>query len=301
MMLPTTLTALLALLHSTVAAPNAANLEKRQQGIATRACNGDNLYNSFIDRRYSASASAFCSTYIRSTVTTAATATATITKRGLEQRDLAATTQYPASRLSSACSCILTAKPTPTTVYTTTQTITRTTTAATTTTTGACSVSTPIVKNGGFEAGQDPWTVLSVQPPNDEYYSQYESFGVKSPGYNSANAYTVTDNAASSYFELDLGQNLTLCAGQKYNFAARFYMTDSKNIPTKETYLTFFVDDVRLAGSTFADGIGPPIVWKSLSGSFTAKGAQALLKASFVATNIVGVTWGIDDVVVTPA
>lgn len=157
------------------------------------------------------------------------------------------------------------------------------------------------MKNGDFEAGQAPWVVTSVDPPYEEYTAQYESFNVTSPGYNSAHAYTVTDNLASSFFRLDLDQTIALCPGQKYNFAARFYMTDSKNIPTKETYLDFYVDDVRLAGSTFADGIGPPIVWKALRGSFTAKGSSAVLRAEFTATNFVGVTWGIDNVVITPA
>ncbi|KAL8676371.1 MAG: hypothetical protein Q9186_007103 [Xanthomendoza sp. 1 TL-2023] len=294
MILSVSLVAISALLHQAFAAPNAANLDKRE-GIASKACNRDNLYRSFIDPRYSASASSFCSTYIRSTISTAATATATVSQRALEERDLPATTAFPSSRLSSACSCILTAKPTPTTVYTTTKTTT------TTVATGSsCSVPTPIVKNGGFEAGQAPWAVTFVKPAYDPDYD-YESFNVTSPGYNSAHAYTVTDNQASSYFELDLAQTITLCPGQKYNFAARFYMTDSFNIPTKETYLTFYVDDVRLAGSVFADGVGPPIVWKPLSGSFTAKGASAVLRAQFQATNYVGVTWGIDDVVVTPA
>ena len=222
-------------------------------------------------------------------------ATVAAAKRGLEEkRDLPATTKYPASRLSSACSCISTAQPTPTTVYTTTVTTTTTVGA------GSCTVPTPIVKNGNFESSLAPWTVATVIPdPVD--YAQYISFGVKSPGYKSDNAFTVTDDLASSYFELDLTQDITLCAGKKYNFAAKFYMTDSKNVPTKETYLTFFVDDARLAGSTFADGIGPPIVWKSLTGSFTATGSSATLRAQFVATNFVGETWGIDNVVITPA
>lgn len=293
MLVTTSLLAFSALLHQALAIPN----NEKREGIAGKTCNRDNLYRSFIDPRSSASASSFCSTYIRSTVSTVATATATVSavKRGLEdKRDLPATTQFPASRLSSACSCILTATPTPTTVYTATVTTTTTVGA------GSCTVATPIVKNGNFESGLAPWTVATVIPdPVD--YAQYISFGVKSPGYNSANAFTVTDDLASSYFELDLTQDIALCPGKKYNFAAKFYMTDSKNIPTKETYLTIFVNDVRIDGSTFADGIGPPIVWKSLTGSFTATGSSATLRAAFVATNFVGVTWGIDNVVITPA
>ena len=227
--------------------------------------------------------------------------TAGTAKRGLEapaeKRDLGATT-YPASRLSSACSCILTAKPTPTTVYT--STVTKTATTTTTVKPATCTNPTTIVKNGDFEAGLAPWTVASVTPPYPEY-SQYESFGVQGPGYKSANAFTVSDQAASSYFELDLTQTIPLCEGQKYKFAAEFYMTDSHNIPTKETYLQIYVDDTLIASSTFDQGQGPPIVWFPLTGTFTAKGSSATLKAAFVATNFVGVTWGLDKVVVTPA
>ena len=164
----------------------------------------------------------------------------------------------------------------------------------------SCTVPTPIVKNGGFESGLAPWVVATVIPPYPEY-SQYESFGVQAPGYSSPNAFTVTDNDASSYFELDLTQTITLCAGQQYKFTANFYMTDSHNIPTKETYLTFYVDNTVVGASKFSDGKGPPIVWTPLSGTFTAGGSSATLKAAFVATNYVGVTWGIDNVVITPA
>ena len=227
--------------------------------------------------------------------------TAGAAKRGLEapaeKRDLAATT-YPASRLSSACSCILTAQPTPTTVYTSTVTQTATTTTTVNAPAG-CTNPATIVKNGDFENGLAPWTVANVIPPYPDY-SQYESFGVKSPGYNSANAFTVSDQAASSYFELDLTQTIPLCAGQKYNFTAEFYMTDSHDTP-KQTYLTFYVDNTRVAASQVSDGKGPPIVWTPLSGSFTAGGSSATLKASFVATDYLGVTWGIDNVVITPA
>lgn len=155
------------------------------------------------------------------------------------------------------------------------------------------------MQNGGFESGLAPWTVATVIPPYPDY-QQYVSFGVNAPGYNSDNAFTVKDSAASSYFELDLTQTITLCPGQKYNFAAKFYMTDSHDTP-KQTYLTFYVDGTRVAASQESDGKGPPIVWTPLSGSFVAGGSSAVLKAVFQATNYLGVTWGIDNVVITPA
>jgi hypothetical protein len=144
-----------------------------------------------------------------------------------------------------------------------------------------------------------PWTVSNIDPPLPEFF-QYESYGVQAPGYDSANAFTVNDSIASSYFELDLDQTLTLCAGKKYNVKAQFYMTDSHEIP-KQTYIEVLVDGTQIATSTFADGLGPPIVWKSLSGSFTAASASPKLTFKFAATDFVGVTWGLDKVVVTPA
>jgi len=189
-----------------------------------------------------------------------------------EKRDLAATT-YPPARLSSACSCILTAHPSPTTVYTTTSTVTEPPT--------GCTKFATIVQNGDFEAGLTPWTVSNIDPPLPEL-SQYESYGVQAPGYGSANAFTVNDSIASSYFELDLDQTLTLCAGKKYNVKAQFYMTDSHDIP-KQTYVEVLVEGTQIAMSTFADAAGPPIVWKSLCGSFVAASASPKLTFKFVA------------------
>ena len=73
MFLTASLVAILASLHYCDAAPGAAGLDKRV--IATTYCFQDNLYRSFIDPKTSASASSFCSTYVQSTVSTAATTT----------------------------------------------------------------------------------------------------------------------------------------------------------------------------------------------------------------------------------
>ncbi|KAL8837774.1 MAG: hypothetical protein Q9170_002392 [Blastenia crenularia] len=342
-----------ALLHHAVAAPGVAELDKRV--IATSYCFQDNLYRSFIDPKTSASASSFCSTYLRTTVTTATTTTATVTavaaKRGLEEkRALAATTQFPASRLSSACSCILTAKPSMTTVYSTTATVFITTTStsssittstpttstssstssesttssststtsstsstittssttdsssststtSSTTTSAACGA-TPIVKNGDFETGAlAPWTIASVYPGRED--SQYYNYGVTKNGDSSVYAFTVTDNAASSYFNLQLAQTLSVCPGQTYNFAARYFMTDAHDGP--QTFVTISVDGKQIAASKITDAHTPPR-YVSLSGSFTTgAGGEASLVIGFVATDYLGVQWGIDNMVVTPA
>ena len=131
-----------------------------------------------------------------------------------------------------------------------------------------------------------------------EEVSQYYSYGVTNQGDNSVYAFTVTDNAASSYFSLELDQTLTLCPGQTYKFAARFFITDAHDGP--QTFLKFAIDDAIIAMSKSADA-HTPRRYVSLSGSFSAKGSTATMKAMFIATDYLGVEWGIDNVVITPA
>lgn len=222
---------------------------------------------------------------------------------GNKKRDLSATTVFPASRLSSACSCILTAAPSPTTIATTkvaTVTVTKP---------SACSVPTPIVKNGDFESGSvAPW---NVSFPYGDYLPQYFSYGVKSPGFGGSKyAFIANDQNANSYVELDLEQSVTVCPGAKYNIAAKFYLTDpgdqsskknKRQFTPKMVYVNAYVDDVRIGGSIPSDPAGPPIVWRTLTATFTATSNQARLKFTFVATDFLGVEWGVDNVVVTPA
>ncbi|KAL8842939.1 MAG: hypothetical protein Q9170_000344 [Blastenia crenularia] len=260
-------------------------------------CNRDNLFRSFIDPRYSASASAFCSAYIRPTAKTIETITTTVPTFG--KRDLPATTAFPASRLSSACSCILTATISPTTTATTIVTT------VTTTKPSVCSVATPIVKNGDFETGfLAPWTLTQVMP-SLEQYSQYLSYGVKGPGYGGSRyALIAKDELASSYVEFDFEQTLTVCPGAKYSFSANYYLTDpgpGSTPASKEVYVESFVDGNLIAMNKNSDPAGPPTVWRKFTGAFTAASGKAQLKIEFVATNFVVVEWGLDHVVVTPA
>lgn len=46
--------------------------------------------------------------------------------------------------------------------------------------------------------------------------------------------------------------------------------------------------------------LGPPIVWKPLSGEFVAKNDVATVIVRMTAVNIVSAEWGVDDVVVNP-
>ncbi|KAL8847330.1 MAG: hypothetical protein Q9221_007613 [Calogaya cf. arnoldii] len=137
---------------------------------------------------------------IRPTIKTTNTTTSTTVTAGNAKRDLPTTTAYPASRLSSACSCILTAAPSPTTIATTkvaTVTVTKPST---------CSVPTPIVKNGDFEsASLAPWTLST---PDGDYEEKYLTYGVKAPGFGGTKyAFIANTQNANSYVELDLEQS----------------------------------------------------------------------------------------------
>lgn len=171
-------------------------------------------------------------------------------------------------------------------------------------------MATPIVKNGDLESGSlAPWTLST---PCGNYDPQYLSYGVKGPGFGGSKyAFIANNKNANSFVELDLEQSLTVCPGAKYNIAAKFYITDpgdqpsKKNKrqvnPNKQVYVYAYVDDVFIKGNLDSDPAGPPIVWRTLTGTFTASSNHARLKVAFVATDFLGVEWGVDNVVAIPA
>lgn len=178
-----------------------------------------------------------------------------------------------------------------------------TTATATVTQTGlpyGCTLPPNPLLNGDFEHGLAPWIVNYVYP-SDAAHAKAISYGVESPGYNSAKAFTVHDNKAGSFFELELGQTVQLCYGQRYNVNAQFYMTDTHDRPTKQTQVDLVVDLEVMASSSFSQAQGPPVVWYPLTASFMPGIRPTRLAFDFIATDTVNVTWGLDDVVITPA
>ncbi|KAL8750026.1 MAG: hypothetical protein Q9199_007327 [Rusavskia elegans] len=157
-----------------------------------------------------------------------------------------------------------------------------------------CSVATPIVKKSDFESGSlAPWT-LSTSCGN--YDPQYLSYGVKGPRFGGSKYGFIANNKiANSYVVLDLEQSLTVCPGAKYNIAAKFYITDlgdqpSKKSkrqvnPNKQVYVYAYVDDVFIKGNLDNHPAGPPIGWRTLTGTFTASSNQARMTVAFVATD----------------
>ncbi|KAL8678595.1 MAG: hypothetical protein Q9186_005057 [Xanthomendoza sp. 1 TL-2023] len=213
------------------------------------------------------------------------------------KRHLPATTAYPASRLSSACSCILTATPDPSPVYASTDTIFQTTTK---TTLSSCKDANVIVANGDFETGSlAPWTILS-RDPDPKYYREYFSFNVTTPGRDSKYAFTMTDGAATTYVQVSIGQSVPVCPGQQYKLSAQVFITNGSNPgPLKEQYAEIAVDGITIASAPGSYILGPPVVWIPLSGIFTAKAGTAAVSIMFTATNLVAARWGVDDVVIT--
>ncbi|CAO1596942.1 hypothetical protein XANCAGTX0491_000769 [Xanthoria calcicola] len=273
-------------------------LSEQQEPAYLTTCNRDSLYRFFIDPHYSSSATAFCTDYLRTSVSAVRTfmdsntATATLAKRNLP-----ATTAFPPPRLSSACSCILTTIPEPTTIYTSTKTIAQSTTK--TSSSASCTHAAPIIQNGDFETGSlSPWTILS-RDPDPRYYEQMFSYNVTSPGDNSAYAFTMTDIAATTYVAVEIGQTISLCPNRSYQLSAQVFITDGGYTPRKDQYAELFVDDLRVAVSGESYPQGPPVVWKLLGGKFTssAEGGAAVVKVRLVATNLMAARWGVDGVV----
>ena len=76
-------------------------------------------------------------------------------------------------------------------------------------------------------------------------------------------------------------------------------MTDAHD--GQQTFVTVLVYGQRIASSKITDA-HTPARYVSLIGSFTAgAGSTAGLTVQFIATDYLDVTWGLDNVVVTPA
>ena len=126
----------------------------------------------------------------------------------------------------------------------------------------------------------------------------------------------MTDENANSYVQVDLSQTLTVCAGKQYKIAAKYYQATTD----PQAHVEVYVDDVYITASPALPITGtkkrsetaevaaveeratPAIVWNDLAGTFTAgSSGTAVLRISFIATDFLGVQWGADNVVVTPA
>ncbi|KAL8798188.1 MAG: hypothetical protein Q9182_006880 [Xanthomendoza sp. 2 TL-2023] len=164
-----------------------------------------------------------------------------------------------------------------------------------------CKDAKVIVANGDFETGSlAPWMVLS-STPDPKYYLEYFSFNVTSPGLISEYAFTMTDFSATTFVQVSIGQTVPVCPGQKYELSAVVAITDGHNLgPTKEQYMEISVDGFTIVSVPESYIQGPPFIWISLSGTFTAKTWTAVVMVTFTATNILTAQWGVDNVIITP-
>ncbi|KAI4233151.1 MAG: hypothetical protein L6R40_007152 [Gallowayella cf. fulva] len=306
---------ILGQLTFSIAAPNPAELQ--DLAIDTASCNRDDLYRPLIDPLYSSSARAFCSTYLRSTSSAVGTTevdnqpaqpietltpylrkTITRTATPPVEPDLPTTTAFPSSRLSSACSCIVTTTTKPTTLSPSTKTNTPTATAPPT-----CTDARVVVTNGDFETGSlAPWTLLS-NDPDLRIYSNRFFFNVTSPGYNDSKyAFTVTDESATTYVQVTIGQSVPVCPGRKYKFSARLFINNGETESFREEqHAELFVDDIRVAAAPDTWIYNYRVfVWKRWSATFTANSTTAAVKVALWTTNYMYAQWGLDNVVIVP-
>lgn len=133
---------------------------------------------------------------------------------------------------------------------------------------------------------------------NIQNSGQYFSYNVTSPGYHSRYGFTMTDNLAGPFVEVDIGQiEVPVCPGRKYKVSAKVFITG----PKSDQLLQLYADQTLVAQAPEAYIQGPPVVWRPLSGTFTASSKTVPIQVTFRTTKILDAQWGVDNVVITPA
>ena len=108
----------------------------------------------------------------------------------------------------------------------------------------------------------------------------------------------MTDNLAGPFVEVDIGQiEVPVCPGRKYKISAQVFITG----PKSDQLLQLYADQDLVAQAPEAFIQGPPIVWRPLSGTFTASSSTLRIQVTFRTTKLVDTQWGVDNVVITPA
>ncbi|KAL8778837.1 MAG: hypothetical protein Q9213_007229 [Squamulea squamosa] len=160
---------------------------KGRASITLATCNADNVLRAL--RHNGAQASPFCSTY---------------TLPPPNQPLPTYVSQYPASRVSSGCSCLITPGPTASTTCTTSSSSTSKTStscpAATTVTPGSYQCCGELIRNGGFQtiigrAGPIPWEFAQEVRSESGAYSRADWIGNTSFAYW---GYLVVNNSRDS-------------------------------------------------------------------------------------------------------
>ncbi|KAL8721022.1 MAG: hypothetical protein Q9181_007798 [Wetmoreana brouardii] len=276
-----TITALLAL------APSAA---------LAIVCNADNVLRAL--RANSAKASPFCSTY---------------TLPPPNQPLPTYVSAYPASRVSSACSCFIT--PGPTTLATTTTSLSTTPTSSTTsTTTSTTPTQTPpgqdckgdYIRNGDFQTltngKPDPW-VFAPETASNPGSGQYTSTSatLSSSGGDNYASLSVTNGQSETggYAGTDIKQSIPgLCYGVQYNLTYSSQMTITGGQYRRGCNAYYSLDSI---GQLFyiggPSGDIPPFQYETRSYTFTyyGNGRPDTLTISF-SCSAPGGSYTVDDV-----
>ncbi|MCJ1293252.1 hypothetical protein MMC34_004806 [Xylographa carneopallida] len=290
-------------------------LDKRV--IATRPCSQDSIYSTFHSSCYTSSLSAFCTTFLRPTITASATVTvtdiATTTETPATQTVFVSpnqkhkragsctgfSTNWPSASVNSACSCLLTSSPPAKTITAATVTATITEVLATayvtptvTDTCASAAFTAPIV-NGGFESGSiAPWTFIPDAGDSGGIgHGTYEGNYV----LYANNFDAPTPNVAT---ETQLEQTLTLCPGTLYDISMATYFgqtgansgASSINVYLGQNQI-YFVDSLT----------SPAATWVPWQGQFYAQATSEVLFISFETSDGQSDNALIDAIYVTPA
>ena len=177
------------------------------------------------------------------------------------------------AHMSSACSCIITAVPSPTTI----DLITRTTVQIVTKT-AVCEDTLPALSIlNDFENGNVAnWKLLSF--PSGSW-----QFNASSPGYQSNFALTVTTYGPYELGDFVIGQTIPTCPDAPYYIGAKVFLSDNKTLSGKYPVLQIFADDKQLELGNLPDIriAGPPREWTPFFAVFTAKRSKTTIKIRF--------------------
>ncbi|VUC28209.1 unnamed protein product [Clonostachys rosea] len=237
--------------------------------LVTANCNADNCYRA-IKSYQTATASAFCSQYLIQAT--------------------AAPSQFAScgpSRLTSACSCL---------VSSTSTSVPTTTSQPPTTSSTTPPAPVELIVNGGFESGNlSPWVVA----PGSGYVKITDNTEstVNFPfEAHSGKKFAQIGNTGDENPSV-LSQPVSLSSGTNYSFNAYYSVLD---LPLSACYLQASIDGSPFALATIYSGAGggnPPRYYL-LSGSFTASstGNSNLAVALWCDYSSIGGVFGLDDV-----
>ncbi|KAL9039881.1 MAG: hypothetical protein Q9214_004699 [Letrouitia sp. 1 TL-2023] len=219
-------------------------------------CNADNVLRAL--QRFSASASPFCSTY---------------TLPPPDQPLPTYVSQYPASRVSSGCSCLIT--PTTTSTTQSTTLTTSTTTLSTTPSPGTSVCRGEVVRNGGFDEtiNNEPvaWVFAGeTQQPNGQTTLATST----SRGNNVVASFFIQNGQTGLSGSTYIRQSLpALCPGRTYTLSYESQISINDGSPRQTCSVRIDLRDTSLVYIGPPNGDPPPFTYQTRTKEFTYTGS----------------------------